>query len=116
MINILQRAAIEQANFTAMQAMDFQYQTLTTYWSDFTIADVFGKKAIKDTYKQACLNKDVKMFTELVIVLNHKCWYYWERKNEELSKLYADLYHQAAAWAGEHFRGEDYEYYFRITD
>ena len=29
------------------------YETITSFWSDFTIADRFGVNAIKDTYKRA---------------------------------------------------------------
>lgn len=27
------------------------YETKTTFWEDFSIADVFGVSAVKDTYK-----------------------------------------------------------------
>ena len=29
------------------------YETFTTFWQDFTIADRFGVSAIKDTFKRA---------------------------------------------------------------
>ena len=48
------------------------YETITTYWDDFTIAEHFGKQAILDTYKSAMLNNDYKMLTQLCMVLNHK--------------------------------------------
>ena len=48
----------------------------TTFWGDFKVAIPFGIKAIKDTYNRALytvkmIDKDYKIFTELVIVLNH---------------------------------------------
>ena len=51
----------------------------TTFYEDFSMAEMFGKEAIIDTYKR-CLNEwssDIKYFTEFVIALNHKIleWY-----------------------------------------
>ena len=51
---------------------NFGYETITTYFDDFTIAERFGEKAIKETYKMAMINTDYKMLTELCMVLNHK--------------------------------------------
>lgn len=31
----------------------FDYQFKTTFWTDFSIADVFGVSAIKDTFNRA---------------------------------------------------------------
>ena len=36
--------------------------------------------------------------------------------NFELSKLYSDLYYQAKYYAEENLKGDEYEYYFNITD
>lgn len=92
----------------------------TTFWEDFTIADAFGDKAIKDTYKRAFKEwkEDLVYLTELVIVLNLKCWYWYEHKNEERSALYSDLYYQTNSYAWD-FVGDDEEksrYYFEMTD
>ena len=50
------------------------YTVQTTFWEDFTIADLFGLSAIRDTYNRAFKewNEDYKFLTELVLVLNHK--------------------------------------------
>lgn len=90
----------------------------TTFWEDFSIADVFGTSAIKDTYKRAFEDwKDDCMYlTELVIVLNLKCWYYYEKGNNVFSSLYSDLYYRAHYYALEHLTGEDADYYFEMTD
>lgn len=31
----------------------FDYQFKTTFWTDFSIADIFGVSAIKDTFNRA---------------------------------------------------------------
>ena len=58
------------------------YTVQTTFWEDFTIADLFGLSAIRDTYNRAFKEwKDnCKFLTELVLVLNHKIWQHYERK------------------------------------
>ena len=50
------------------------YNFSTTFWMDFSIADRFGVKAVKDTYHRAfkAWKHDYRYLTDLVIVLNHK--------------------------------------------
>ena len=31
----------------------FDYECITTFWEDFSIADAFGEDAIRDTYSRA---------------------------------------------------------------
>ena len=55
------------------------YEYFTTFWSDFSIAERFGYEAIDDTAERAYeeWKNDVKYLTELVMILNHKCWMYY---------------------------------------
>ena len=68
------------------------YEPITSFWADFSIADIYGNTAIRQTYQTAFKNwKDnYKYLTELVLVLNHKIWQ-WSEQNEERAKLYNDL-------------------------
>lgn len=93
------------------------YKSQTTFYMDFTIADAFGVDAIKDTFNRAFKEwKDnVVYLTELVIVLNMKCWD-WHEKNENYSELYGDLYYQARDYALDNLKGEDFDYYYKWTD
>ena len=94
------------------------YETFTTFWLDFTIADGFGIKAIKDTYTRAFneWKHDYKYLTELVLVLNWKCWNHYEKGNNEYSLLYSNLYYEAHNYALENLKGDEFKYYFEITD
>lgn len=94
------------------------YETFTTFWQDFCIADRFGIKAIKDTYKRAFKEwkQDYKYLTELVLVLNWKCWSHYDHGNNEYSLLYSNLYYEANNYARENLKGEEFEYYFKVTD
>ena len=90
----------------------------STFYADFSVADVFGLKAIEDTYRRSFdgWKSDVKMFTEMVAVLNHKIWEWHENGVEEYARLYDRLWKDADAYGSEHFEGGDGEYYYMVLD
>jgi hypothetical protein len=94
------------------------YETMTTFWQDFSIADKFGIHAIKETYTRAFneWKHDYKYLTELVLVLNWKCWAFYDKGMNEYSLLYSNLYHEANNYAWEHLKGEELNYYYNVTD
>ena len=96
----------------------FGYETFTTFWEYFSIADKFGIKAIKDTYQRAFneWKSDYKYLTELILVLNWKCWDFYDEGNNEYSLLYSNLYYEANDYARENLKGEEFKYYFQVTD
>ena len=93
------------------------YEPLTTFYTDFSIADNFGLSAIKDTYKRAfaAWKDDVKYLTELVMVLNWKTFEHYG-KNETVAQLYQDLFFEAAEYAENTLTGDDLAYYYKKTD
>lgn len=97
---------------------EYGYETKTTFWDDFSIADRFGIGAIKDTYKRAFKgwHTSVVYLTELIMVLNHKMWFYYERGDQEKYKVYLDLWTGADGWAVDNLKGEDLDYYYKTTD
>ena len=114
--NLLQRAAAEEAAWRQF-VKENGYESFTTFWSDFTIADAYGVGGVIDTYNRAFegWKDDCKYLTELIMVLNHKIWHHYG-KNEELAKLYDTLWKRADAWAVENLKGDDLKYYLRVTD
>ena len=64
------------------------YKPITTFYTDFSIADRFGTAAIKDTYKNGLeyAKTDYKVLTELVMVLNWKIWE-WYETDEKIAKV-----------------------------
>lgn len=105
----------------------------TTFWNDFTIADAFGLNAIQDTFNRAFKEwkTNTEYLTELVIVLNHKIWEWWDESNalskwdnstsqyvkfNDYSKLYNDLWKQADAYAMDNLKDEELSYFLEITD
>ena len=57
------------------------YNVQTTFWEDFSAADIFGLSAIQDTFNRAFeeWKGNCKYLTELVLVLNHKIWQHYKR-------------------------------------
>lgn len=93
------------------------YEFVSTFPQDFAIADHFGIPAVKDTFNRAFKEwrDDPVYCAELVVTLNHAIWRYYQT-NENLARVYNDLWEKADAWAGSHFKGEDARTYFDITD
>ena len=89
----------------------------TTFYEDFSMAEMFGKEAIIDTYRR-CLSEwtgDVEYFTEFVVALNHKIRErHW--KENKVERLYIDLRKKADSCALDIFQDEDKEYYIRESD
>lgn len=115
---IIEKAAIEQFSFSNYEMSYFNYETQTTFWGDFTIAELSGGiDAIKDTFDRAFNEwKTNKVFcTELAMVLNHKSWKHVD--NVDLSKLYADLFYKVQDYVYSDACDKDFQnYYWEITD
>ena len=96
---------------------EFGYEAKTTFWEDFSIADRFGIDAVRDTYKRAFKEwKDnYEYLTELVLVLNHKIWQYYE-EYPALADVYNELWEQADNYACENLKGEELDYFYQTTD
>ena len=94
------------------------YKPKTTFWEDFSIAEKFGEKEIRDLYKRAMKHWswDKEYVTELVMVLNWKIWKYFDEHNLEMMHLYEELWEKADSWCMENLKGDDLDYYLRTTD
>ena len=93
------------------------YTPITTFWEDFSIADLFGVKGIQDTYDTAFENwkDDYKYLTELVMVLNHKIWQWYEVDGKR-AELYDKLWRQTVNYAQKNLKDEELRYYYEVTD
>lgn len=110
--------ALAEKNFEIlMSELQPDYKKCSTFAADFAIADSFGKEAVKDTFNRAFNEwKDrTKMMAEMVLVLNHNIWRYYET-DPELAKVYEECWKQADGYCIEHYKGDDLDYYYRVTD
>lgn len=105
--------AIKDWNIEAMCG----YKPITTFYTDFGIAEVFGIEAIKDTYDVAMKfwKKDYKYLTELVMVLNWKIFEHYGN-NDKFAELYDYLWRKADEYAVNHLKGSELDYFYRTTD
>lgn len=103
--------------FEQFTQSELGYTCQTTFWMDFSIADRFGISAVKDTYKRAFKEwkSNVVYLTELVLVLNYKIHQYYQR-NEQLARVYDQLWREADQWACDTLQGEDLNYFYQILD
>lgn len=94
------------------------YQQQTTFWMDFSIADHFGPDAVRDAYNLAFIfwKSNYIYLTELVLVLNRKCWEWHDKGNTALSELYDELFHTAQGYAYDTLKGDELDYFWRTTD
>lgn len=111
------RAAQAQNAFNRTMAEN-GYKAFTTFYSDLTIAEPFGERAIRDTHRNVTKSwgKDAKYYTEYVMSLNHKIWEHYNNGNERLARVYDDLWRKAAEHAEKTLKGDDLKYYYRTTD
>jgi hypothetical protein len=93
------------------------YEVKTTFWEDFSIAERFGANAIKETYERVYneWKNDVVYWTELVMVLNHKIWEFYEH-DQKIAKVYNTLWLTADEYALNTFKGEDLDYFLSTVD
>ena len=94
------------------------YAPQTTFYEDFSIADIFGVSAIKDTYKRGLETAKALgcvYLTELVMALNWKIWEH-HSTNDAYGRLYNDLWMQASEIAQTTLKDDDLMYYYRTTD
>ena len=93
------------------------YTPQTTFWEDFSIAECYGEFMIRETFKRAfhqwCFNHIY--LTELVMVLNWKIWFWYER-NEPIAEVYDELFKKADQYAIETLKGECLTYFLRTVD
>lgn len=93
------------------------YKPLTTFYTDFSIADKSGIDAIKDTFNRAFneWKNDYKYITELTMALNWKIFEHYENR-PSIAEVYNSLWEQMDHWCQENLKGEELNYYYTTTD
>ena len=99
-----------------------RYKPITSMWVCFSIIEdamlTDDPKDLRNLYDK-CFEKcrdDYKVFTELVMVVNWKSWYWNDLGKSKLSQFYADLYYEAYDYGLEHFKGDELTYFWRTLD
>lgn len=122
----------DKERFPAGQLAEGLEREGTLFWADFTVAEAYGVDAVRSTFKN-CLyqSRPYKEITELVIVLNHKTWQFYEKMTKEekggrdlakiaryhkLYKVYEAYYYEVNSYAHETLTGDEARFFFAVTD
>lgn len=89
----------------------------TTFFSDLSIAECYGARAIADTYRRVMRSwgKDLEYMCEWVICLNQKIWQHYN-SNQRLAKVYDELWRKADEHCRKTFKGKDLTEYLNYID
>lgn len=115
--NALVYGACEERVFERMVS-ECGYTRKTTFFSDLSIAEWCGAASVRDTYNNVVKSwfNDKVYFTEFVMSLNWKIWEQNARGNEELARVYDELWKKADTLVMEKWTGDDLSYYLQTTD
>ena len=98
------------------------YTPVTDLWEQFTKIESNGKTAINDLAEASFeqYKNNIIYLTELVMVINHKCWYWSEQNNNYIARFYSDLYYEydkrAINYIEANLTPSALSYYFRTLD
>lgn len=101
------------------------YKPCTTFWQDFSIADVFvlngtEPNAVRDTHNRSWKmvrekGLGIEGLTEYIMVLNWKIHQHYH-DHIELARLYDELWKETDGWAMKNLKDEDLDYFLETTD
>ena len=99
---------------------DVGYEPKTKMWGRFSVEDVVFNPNRNDIEKvyEMCFkrHKDDRIEgTELSMVLNWKIWQ-WYEKNNDLAKLYDELWRDCGSYCDDNFSKDELEYFYKIID
>lgn len=95
------------------------YRSITNYFDLYSIADNESAAAVRALFKTNFeeAKQDYKLLTELVMVLNHKLWYWYEMNPKSpMVSTYDKLFNKANEYALTHLNNEEIRYFSSVTD
>lgn len=95
--------------------LDYKFES--TFWEEFSIAEDYGKDAVKEHYDLVFSQwKDnIKFLTELVLVLNIKI-FIWYGVDDTIGKMYDQLWKETDSYALNTLKSDDLHYYLHTLD
>ena len=95
------------------------YRSQTDLYDEYSIAETQNAKSVqtlfRDTFELA--KGDYKYLTELVMVLSHKMWYWYEiNPSGSMVSAYSKCFEKAHNWALTHLNSDEIRYYKEVTD
>ena len=109
----LSKILLEKLSLEKM--LDYKFES--SFWEEFSIAEGHGKDAVKEHHDLVFSQwKDnIKYLSELVLVLNLKL-FIWFKVDDELGRLYEELWMKTDQYALDTLSGDDLHYYLHTLD
>lgn len=99
------------------------YKPITSFYRDFSIAELYGSSAIEDTFNRAFeeWKDNFKYLTELVMVLNWKIHEHfsnieYDKRADEFCDIYTRLWSETDKYAQDNLEGNELRYFYQTTD
>lgn len=95
-----------------------QYKAI--FWAQFNLAEESHEIEYAAEKFYDATQADIMPCAALITVLNHKCWDWFEKNNQELSDIYSNLYYKynekAWDWLEANGTEEEKDWYFHTMD
>lgn len=113
MTKIVSKILLEKMALEKM--LDFKFES--SFWEEFSIAEDHGGDAVREHYDLVFpqWKGNLKYLTELVLVLNIKL-FIWFKVDDDLGKLYEELWMKTDQYALNTLSGDDLHYYLHTLD
>lgn len=101
------------------EAQETGFECHSTFYADLSFAErLGGAMGVEEMYHKITEEwlGNVEMFTEFVICLNWKAWYWHRLRNERMVRLYSYLYERAEELATGNFDQQGVEYFLNAID
>lgn len=132
-MNIFNYATTAEKNWKMNLEEMGSFRPKYTFYYDFSIADWFGEKSIRETYDNVIKSwgGNYEALTEIIMVLNHKSWSFAQRVDssyigsrcsdsvsDKYKKVYAELYECADAEFIKRYKKNAVamSHYYEVTD
>lgn len=94
------------------------YKTFTTFWDDFSEADLFGPYAVESNFNRIFNERkhDYKYLTELTLILNLKMQKWYDEENEEMYDIYNICWSKCDKYCCDNLRGKELKYFLSVVD
>lgn len=117
-MNVFAYSAMSERFMKEVFAEPMGIKMETTFYSDLAIAEWFGIKSIKETYKNIVQSwgSDIKYISEFALCLGWKSWEFNSDYNplnmnkeyrNKIMSLYSDLFYKLQNWVDKHYKDDE---------
>lgn len=103
-------------------AKQIGYTPVTTLWEQFEEEEHKGMGEVDELVESSFerYKNDIVCLTELIMIINHKSWYWYKQGNNKAARFYSELYHEfderAINYIEANLDDKAMSYYFKTLD